>query len=39
MMENYPVKYTFSKELMDLRAMEKKMFAIKEYDKAQSYKR
>lgn len=39
MMLSHPVKYNFSKDLMDLRAMEKKMFSLKEYEKAENYKR
>ncbi|CDW77949.1 ca2+-binding protein (ef-hand superfamily) [Stylonychia lemnae] len=35
----YPVIYTLSKELMDLRNLEKKNFALKEYQKAENYKR
>ena len=39
MMANYPLKYTYSKELMDLRSMEKKMFTLKEYIKAETFKK
>lgn len=34
LMNQYNLKYTFSKELMELRAMEKKHFALKQYQKA-----
>ena len=39
MLANYPLKYTYSKDLMDLRSMEKKMFALKEYIKAENNKK
>lgn len=35
----YPIKYTFSKELMEVRAMERKQFSLKEYEKAEYLKR
>lgn len=31
MENNFIVKYTFSKELMEIRALEKKHFALKDY--------
>jgi hypothetical protein len=39
MKAKYPVKYNFSKELMDVRSMEKKQFSFKEYQKAELLKR
>lgn len=39
MKELYPVKYTLSKECMELRNLEKKHFALKEYEKAEQYKK
>jgi hypothetical protein len=33
---NLTIKYTFSKELMSLRAQERLMFQVKEYDKAEA---
>ena len=38
-MTKYNIKYTLSKELMELRAFEKKFFALKQYDKAEQYKK
>eukprot|EP00347_Sterkiella_histriomuscorum_P009275 403341831 len=39
MKEQNPVKYNLSKELMELRNFEKKHFALKEYDKAEHFKK
>jgi hypothetical protein len=33
------VKYTFSKELMDIRSMEKKFRQLKDYEKAEEWRR
>lgn len=38
MQSQYPVIYTFSKELMDLRKQEKKYFTLKDYEKANQLK-
>jgi cell fate (sporulation/competence/biofilm development) regulator YmcA (YheA/YmcA/DUF963 family) len=38
-MGQYNIKYTFSKELMELKSMEKKFFMLKHYDKAEFYKK
>ena len=38
-MTKYNIKYTLSKELMEQRAFEKKFFALKQYDKAEQYKK
>jgi hypothetical protein len=35
----FPVKYTLSKELMELRRQEKKFHTVKEYDKAENLKK
>jgi len=39
MLKDVKVKYTYSKELVDARVMEKKLFALKEYDKAELHRR
>jgi hypothetical protein len=35
----YPVKYTLSRELMNVRAQERLMFQVRELEKAESFKK
>lgn len=39
MRKRWPCKYTLSKELMEMRGLERKHLALREYEKAESLKR